>query len=117
MNIWGYESLLSCAGTTEIPPTKKPALPPAFLSCFDPPRLMRGFERCRFLSGDRAFDGRLHLLEGADFDLPHAFARYAEFGGEVFQRHRLFRQAPRLEDAAFPRVEHADGAGERLAAM
>src|SRR6266516_5067176 len=75
------------------------------------------FERFRFLPGDRALDGRLHLLESADLDLPHAFARHAEFGGEVFQRHRLLRQAPRLEDAAFPGVEHADGAVQRLAAM
>jgi len=36
--------------------------------------LVRGFERFRFLTGDRALDGRLHLLESPDLDLPHAFA-------------------------------------------
>src|SRR5438132_7246943 len=80
-------------------------------------RSVGGFERFRFLPGNRALDGRLHLLESTDLDLPHAFARHAEFGGEVFQRHRIFRQAPRLEDAAFARVEHADGAVQRLTAM
>ncbi len=34
---------------------------------------MRGFQRGLFLPGNRALDGRLHLLEGADLDLPHAF--------------------------------------------
>ena len=80
-------------------------------------RSVRGFESRRFLLCDGAFHRRLHLFKGADFDLPHAFARHTEFGSKVFQRHRLFGQAPRLEDAAFPGVEHLDGAVERLAAM
>src|SRR3984893_16304569 len=80
-------------------------------------KLMRGFQGGLFLTGDGALHGRLHLLEGADLDLPHAFARYAEFAREVFQRHRIFRQPPRLEDAAFPGVEHADGAVQRLPAV
>src|SRR5689334_17472664 len=79
--------------------TKKPALPPAFLSSFNPPKSVRGFQRGLLRLRDGALDGRLHLLEGADLDLPHALARHAEFGGKVFQRHRLFRQTPRLEDA------------------
>ena len=36
-------------------------------------RSERGFER-RFLLRNRALDRRLHLLEGTDFDLTHAFA-------------------------------------------
>src|ERR1700738_1860912 len=97
------------------PKNKKPALPPAFVTSYlDRARLERGFQCGLFLPGNRAFHGRLHLLEGADLDLPHALARHAEFGGEVFQRHRLFRPTPRLEDAAFPGVEHADGAVQGL---
>ena len=44
---------------------------------------MRGFQCGLFLPGNRAFHGRLHLLEGADLDLPHAFARHAELGGDA----------------------------------
>src|ERR1700690_3156469 len=82
-----------------------------------PRRLMRGVECGFFLPGDGALDRGLHLLEGADLDLPHALARHTELAREVFQRHRVFRKTPRLEDAAFPGVEHADGAVERLTAM
>src|SRR5258705_6276148 len=60
--------------------TKKPALPPALSLIVLPRKSMRGVERGFFLPGDRAFHGRLHLLESADLDLPHAFARYPEFG-------------------------------------
>ena len=60
---------------------------------------MRGFQRGRFLAGDRALDRGLHLLEGADLDLPHTFARHAEFGRQIFQRYRLVGEAPCLEDA------------------
>src|SRR3954469_22502283 len=98
-------------------PTKKPALPPAFVSLLNAPGSVRGFQRGLFLAGNGALDGRLHLLEGADLDLPHTLARHAELGGQVFQRHRIFRQTPRLEDAAFARVEHTHGAVQRLAAM
>src|SRR5450759_275486 len=87
------------------------------LLSLDPPKSMRGFQGGLFLPRNRAFHRRLHLLEGADLDLPHAFARHTEFGGEIFQRHRVFRQPPRLEDAAFPGVEHAARAVQRLAAM
>src|ERR1700761_1818383 len=99
--------------------TKKPAFPPASLFFSRLPRSggVGGLEGCGFLPGDRALHGRLHLFEGADFDLPHAFARHAEFGSEVFQRHRIFRQTPRLEDAAVPGIEHADRAVQRAAAM
>src|SRR5689334_18902058 len=101
---------------TACPKNKKPALPPAFVDCYLASRSVRGFE-LGFLARNRALDGRLHLFESADLDLPHAFAGDAELGGEVFQRHRLFRQAPRLEDAAFARIEHTDGAVQRLTAM
>src|SRR3954465_5767166 len=37
--------------------------------------LMGGFQGFLFLPGNRALDRRLHLLEGADLDLPHTFAR------------------------------------------
>src|SRR5438552_3937115 len=67
--------------------------------------------------GHRAYRGPLHLPERADVDLPHALAQHAEFGGEVFQRHRSCRHAPRLENAACPGVEHARGAIKRLATM
>src|SRR5438270_12622146 len=97
--------------------TKKPALPPAFFTPSEATKSVCGFERGLFLFGDGALDRRLYLLESTDLDLPHTFARHAEFGGEVFQRHRLLGQTPRLEDAAFPRIEHADGAVQRLAAM
>src|SRR6516165_10346078 len=97
------------------PATKKPALPPAsrisirqFRLRSEP--LMRGFERRGLLPCDRALYRRLHLLERPHFDLAHALAGDAELRGEVFQRHRLVRQAPGLEDPAFARVEHADRA-------
>src|SRR5205823_8899514 len=96
---------------------KKAGVAAGFSSCFNPPELVCGFQRGSFLPRDGAFHRGLHLLEGANLDLPHAFARHAEFGGEVFQGHRLVRQAPRFENAAFARVEHADGAVQRLAAM
>src|SRR3954463_11708197 len=94
--------------------TKKPASPPASvdLNAKLESLGMRGFQRRLFLLGNRALDRRLHLLEGADLDLTHALAGDAEFGGEILQGHRLVRQAPRLEDAAFARVEHADRAGQ-----
>src|ERR1700722_1142512 len=98
-------------------PTKKPALPPAFVSLLEAAKLVRGFQCGLFLPGDGALHGRLHLLESANLDLAHAFARHIELGSEVFQGHRLFRQTPRLEDAAFARVEHADGPVPRLPAM
>src|SRR2546430_1842643 len=79
-------------------------------------RSVRGFQ-FRFLPCNGALDRGLHLLEGADLDLPHAFAGDAEFGGKIFQRHRVLRKAPRLEDAAFARVEHADRAVQSLAAV
>src|SRR3982750_2080256 len=97
--------------------TKKPALPPALIFFLHAPRLERSFQRLLLLAGDGALDRRLHLFKGADFDLPYAFARHAEFGGEIFQRHRLFGQTPRLEDPALTRVEHADRPIERVTAM
>src|ERR1700739_319912 len=60
---------------------------------------LRRFQRGGFLPCDCALDRRLHLLEGADFDLTHALARYAELGCQVLERHRLIRKSPRLEDA------------------
>src|SRR6516164_11652033 len=94
-----------------------PASPPALLIQSVTLQSERSFKRRRFLSGDRALDRRLHLLEGADLDLAHALPRYAELGREIFQRHRLVGEPPRLEDAAFSRVEHLDCTAQCLAAM
>src|SRR5262249_8193070 len=60
----------------------------------------------RFHRGDAVLHRLLHLLEGAHLDLAHALARHAELGGKVFERHRLVRQAPRLQHAAFAVVGH-----------
>src|SRR3954462_13900305 len=99
------------------PATKKPASPPAFLTRCEATELSALLPARPAPAGDGALDRGLHLLKSTDLDLPHALARYAELGGEVFKRHRIFRQTPRFEDTPFARVEHADGAGQRLTAM
>src|SRR5262249_17739566 len=72
---------------------------------------------CAALACDLALDRGLHLFKGADLDLAHALARHAELGSKIFQRHRLFRETTRLEDAPLARVEHTHRAGQRLVAM
>src|SRR6185312_1952189 len=78
---------------------------------------VRGLQCGLLLPGDRALHGGLHLSKGAAPDLPHPLPRYSEFAGEILQGHRIVRQPPRLEDATLARIEHPDGAVQRLAAM
>src|SRR5687767_9197382 len=73
--------------------------------------------RRRFHRGDAVLHRLLHLLEGAHFDLAHAFARDAELGGEVLERHRVLGEAARLEDAPLTIVEHGERVGERQPAV
>src|SRR5262249_56419856 len=103
-------------GRDSVPKNRRPASPPAYVSIRLYSISVRGFQ-FRFLPRDGALDRGLHLLKGADLDLPDALAGDAEFGGEVFQRHRLFGEAPRLEDAAFARIEHVDRSAQGPAAM
>ena len=48
-----------------------------------------------FHGADVGLHRLLHLLESAHFDLAHAFARHAEFVGELFQRDRVVGEAAR----------------------
>src|ERR1035437_3730393 len=66
---------------------------------------------CRLLqSSDTVLHRLLYLLEGAHFDLAHAFARDFEFGGQILKRDRIVGEAPRLEDAPLAIVEHVERA-------
>src|SRR5665213_1246514 len=71
----------------------------------------------RFQRGDRGLHRLLHLLERAHLDLAHALARDAELGGEILERDRIVGEPPRLEDAAFALVQHAECADQRLVAV
>src|SRR6516162_2795902 len=53
----------------------------------------------------------LYLFEGTGLDLAHALARHTEFVGQLSQRHRVFGQAPALENPSGARVEHAEHNG------
>ncbi len=56
-----------------------------------------------------ALDRFLHLLEGADLDLPDAFRGTAELAGEILRVIGVLGEAPGLEDAALARIEHTEG--------
>ena len=75
-------------------------------------RSLRVFRR--FDLGDTGFDRFLHLFKRADLDLAHAFARDAEFLGELLERDRIVGQPPCLEDAPFALVEHVQRFDQRL---
>ena len=72
----------------------------------------RHLNRC-----DAVLDRLLHLLEGTRFDLAHALFRHAELVGQLRECDRVFRQAPHLEDAPVPPLEHAKRIGQDLAAV
>ena len=60
--------------------------------------------RRRFDCGD-TIHNLLYLFEGPDLDLAHALARHTEFAGQLSKRHRVFGQAPALENASGTRLE------------
>ena len=65
--------------------------------------------RDRFNLGHASLHRRLHFLKRAHFDLPDALARDAELFRQLLQRHWIFGETTRLEDAALALIEHAEG--------
>src|SRR6516164_2835783 len=72
--------------------------------------------RRRFDCGDTVHD-LLYFFEGTDLDLAHALARHTEFAGQLSKRHRVFGQAPALENASGTRFERAKRNEERAATV
>src|SRR5215471_19459040 len=70
----------------------------------------------RFDCGDTVHD-LLYLFEGTDLDLAHALARHTEFAGQLSKRHRVFGQAPALENPSGARLERVKRNGERAATV
>src|SRR6516162_8715163 len=62
---------------------------------------------CRHFDCDDTVHDLLYLFEGPGLDLAHALARHTEFVGQISKRHRVFGQAPALEDASGARLELA----------
>ena len=83
-------------------PTKKPALPPAFCLVTSSRQNQCAASSaacsCRAIvpfTADCTFSkARTSICRTRSRDTPNSLR-------EIFQRHRIFRQAPRLEDAAF----------------
>lgn len=86
-----------------------------FICCFS----LRRLRRREANSAGRALPcgRRPELFEGSDLDLANALAADVEFRRKVFERHRLFGQAARLEDAAFTIVQHFHRAGQKATAI
>ncbi|MHC2152847.1 hypothetical protein ACVIW3_003776 [Bradyrhizobium diazoefficiens] len=59
----------------------------------------------RILRGEH--HGPLDLGKGTNLDLSNPFAGDGQFAGQLIERHRAFRQSPRLEDMTFPRRKPA----------
>src|SRR5215469_3441933 len=70
----------------------------------------------RFDCGDMVHD-LLYLFEGPDLDLANALARHTEFAGQLSKRHRVFGQAPALENASGARLERVKRNEERAATV
>src|SRR6516165_10696055 len=70
----------------------------------------------RFDCGDTVHN-LLYLFEGTDLDLAYALARHTEFVGQLSKRHRVFGQAPALENASGARLERAKRNGKRVATV
>src|ERR1700722_14033935 len=68
--------------------------------------------RLRF--GHPGLHRRLHLLESAHLDLPHALTRNVEFGRELLERNRVVSQPAGLEDTALAGIEHAQRAVQSI---
>ena len=66
---------------------------------------------------DPVLDRLANLLEGAGFDLAHAFARHAEFVCELIELARLFGEAAGHEDPPLTLVEQLERLFQRLAAF
>ena len=62
-------------------------------------------------------DRLANFLEGAGFDLAHAFARHAEFVCQLIELARLFGEAAGDEDPPLTLVEELERLVQRLAAV
>src|SRR5205085_3902210 len=71
-------------------------------------KLMGRQRRRSFHHSDVVLDRPLHLLQGADLDLAHAFTRHAELGGQVPERDRIVGKPAGLEDAPLALVERRE---------
>ena len=67
--------------------------------------------------GERSFHLLLQLLEGAHFDLAHAFAADAVFLREFFERRRIVAQPPRFDDVALAVGEFAERRCQEIVAL
>src|SRR5262249_23997972 len=72
--------------------------------------------RRRFDCGD-TIHNLLYLFEGPDLDLANALARHTEFASQLSKRHRVFGQAPALENASGTWLERAKRDGKRVATI